>query len=65
MKKIFRSIHNKKIAGICGGIGEIYDVDPTIIRLMLLVFALITGVIPFVIGYLIAWWIIPLKSDLK
>lgn len=65
MKKIFRSITNKKIAGICGGIGEMFDVDPTIIRLILIILTLMTGVFPFVIGYLLAWWIVPLKSNLK
>ncbi|MDI6802501.1 MAG: PspC domain-containing protein [Bacteroidota bacterium] len=65
MKKLYRSTSNNKIAGICGGLGEILDVDPTIVRLIVIVLALITGVIPFVSGYLIAWWIVPLKSDLK
>ncbi len=65
MKKLYRSTSNNIIAGICGGLGEILEVDPTIIRLIVIVVALITGVIPFVIGYLLAWWIVPLKSDLK
>lgn len=65
MKKLYRSIHNKKIAGICGGFGEILDVDPTIIRLILIVLTLMTGVFPFVIGYLLAWWLVPINLDLK
>jgi len=59
MKKLYRSTTNKKIAGVCGGIGELMDVDPTIIRLIVVVLALATGIIPFFIGYLIAWWIVP------
>ncbi len=65
MKKIYRSMTNNKIAGICGGIGEIIDIDPTIIRLIVIVLTLMTGIFPFVIGYLLAWWIVPVKSDLK
>ena len=59
MKKLFRSNTNKKIAGVCGGIGEMMDADPTIVRLVVVVLALATGIIPFFIGYLIAWWIVP------
>lgn len=59
MKQLYRSSKNKKIAGVCGGIGEIMDVDPTIVRLVLIVLAIATGFIPFFVGYLIAWWIVP------
>lgn len=59
MQKLFRSRQNKKIAGVCGGIGEMTDTDPTIIRLIVLVLALMTGIFPFFIGYLVAWWIVP------
>jgi phage shock protein PspC (stress-responsive transcriptional regulator) len=59
MKRLFRSRTNKKIAGVCGGIGEFTDTDPTIIRLIVIVLGLVTGLFPFFIGYLIAWWIVP------
>ncbi len=59
MTKLYRSQTNKKIAGICGGIGEIMDVDPTIIRLVTVILGLATGFFPFFIGYLVAWWIVP------
>jgi phage shock protein PspC (stress-responsive transcriptional regulator) len=59
MKKLYRSQTNKKIAGICGGVGELMDIDPTIIRLATVILGLATGIFPFFIGYLIAWWIVP------
>jgi phage shock protein PspC (stress-responsive transcriptional regulator) len=62
MKKLHRSLTNKKIAGICGGIGEIMDIDPTIIRLTTVVLGLATGFFPFFIGYLIAWWLVPIAE---
>ncbi len=65
MKKLYRSENNKKIAGVCAGIGELLDIDPTIIRLLTAGLAIITGIFPFVIGYLIAWWIVPTKSKLS
>jgi len=63
MKKLFRSQHNKKIAGICGGLGELMDVDPTIVRLAVVVLTLATGVLPFLVGYIAAWWIVPVSAE--
>ena len=59
MQKLYRSRADKKIAGVCGGIAEMMDADPTIIRLVVAVLALATGIVPFFVGYLIAWWIVP------
>jgi phage shock protein C len=59
MKKLYRSRINRKIAGVCGGIGELTDTDPTIIRLVTLILGFVTGFFPFFIGYIIAWWIVP------
>ena len=56
-KKLYRSSKNKIIAGICGGIGEYFDVDPTIVRLLWVLFALTVG--SGILAYLICWLIIP------
>ena len=60
MKKLYRSTQNKVLAGVCGGIGEYLDVDPVIIRLLWLLFAL--GMGTGIIVYIIAWLIIPKKQ---
>jgi len=65
MKRLYRSETDKKIAGICGGIGENLDVDPTIVRLIAVVLTFATGIIPFLIGYVIAWWIVPTRTELE
>jgi phage shock protein C len=59
MKRLNRSVTDRKIAGICAGIGEYLDVDPTVVRLVTVILALATGLIPMTIGYIIAWFIIP------
>jgi phage shock protein C len=59
MKQLTLSRSNKKIAGVCGGIGEYFDLDPTLVRLIVIVLALATAVIPMTIGYLLAWMVIP------
>lgn len=56
-KKLYRSQTNRKIAGVCGGLGEYMNLDPTVVRLIwvLLVFCAGTGLL----AYLIAALIIP------
>ncbi|MCR3759466.1 PspC domain-containing protein [Clostridium felsineum] len=42
---------NKKICGVCGGIGEYLDIDPTIVRILwlILVFVFGTGILAYII----------------
>jgi phage shock protein PspC (stress-responsive transcriptional regulator) len=61
MKRLYLSTTDKKIAGVCGGLAEYMEVDSTVVRLATVVVAVITGVVPLVIGYVIAWFIIPKK----
>jgi phage shock protein C len=61
MKRLFLSRTDKKIAGVCGGIAEYTETDPTIVRLIAVVLGLVTGVIPFLIAYVVAWIIVPVK----
>lgn len=42
-KKLTRSKVNRKIFGVCGGIGEYFDVDPTIIRILWIIASFIFG----------------------
>ena len=59
MKRLTLSDREKKLAGVCGGLGEYFDTDPTIVRLVTVAVAIPTGVIPMFFAYLIAWMIIP------
>lgn len=63
MKKLHRSRIDRKIAGVCGGLGEYLDVDPTIVRLLAIVFGIATGIFPFLIGYIIAWFVVPERTE--
>jgi phage shock protein PspC (stress-responsive transcriptional regulator) len=51
-KKLYRSKKNRKIAGVCGGIAEYFDIDPIIIRLITLILVLSAG--GGLIAYIIA-----------
>ena len=60
-KKLYRSRDERWLVGVCGGIGEYFDMDATVIRV---IFVLAT----FILGgglwiYLILWIIMPLNPD--
>ena len=59
MKKLYRSRNDSRLAGVLGGLGEYFEVDPTLIRLAYVIFTLTTGFFPGIIGYLLAILIIP------
>ena len=56
-KRLYRSSRNKVFAGVCGGLGEYFGVDPVIVRLLVVVFTLMGGA--GLIAYIIAAIIIP------
>lgn len=61
MKRLYLSQDDRRIAGICGGIAETYDIDPKVVRLGFVFVDLVTGILPLLVVYLIGWMIIPNK----
>ncbi len=59
-KRLYRSNRNRMIAGVCGGIGEYFGTDPTLIRLGWIILTLMGG--SGLIAYIIAWIVIPEKK---
>lgn len=64
VKKLYRSKKNRMVAGVCGGLAEYFNVDPTIVRLVA-VLSLLPGVIPGLIPYLILWFVVPENPNQK
>jgi phage shock protein C len=59
-KQLTLSVRDKKISGVCGGIAEYLDVDPTIVRLIWVALSIVPGgFIGGALAYIIAWGIIP------
>jgi len=59
-KRLRRSVTDRKIAGVCGGIAEYFEVDSTIVRLIwVLLILLPIPLVPAFIGYFAAWLILP------
>lgn len=65
MRRIYRSKRDRVIAGICGGVADMFKIDPTLVRLLVVLAALVTAVVPFVITYLIGWIIIPNEDEVE
>ncbi|MBN2900077.1 MAG: PspC domain-containing protein [Clostridia bacterium] len=59
-KQIYRSSHNAVIGGVCGGLGEYFDIDPVIMRIIW-VLLLFSGV--GFLAYIAAWIIIPRRPE--
>jgi phage shock protein C len=57
-KSLYRSTKDRKIAGVCGGLAEYFDIDPIIPRLVFVVLAL-PGGLPGILPYIILWIITP------
>lgn len=62
MKKLYRSDENKVFAGIIGGFGDYFDMDPIMLRALWIIVTAITGFLPAIIAYLILIFIIPKKG---
>lgn len=62
MKRFTRSNHDKVISGVCAGLGEYFNVDPTIIRITWIVLTILsTGT--FILAYLICSIVIPSNNE--
>lgn len=57
-KQLHRSLSNRMIAGVCGGLGEYSNLDPTLIRLSAVALLLMTGPV-MVLAYVLGALIIP------
>jgi phage shock protein C len=56
--KLYRSRTQKMLAGVCGGLGEYLNLDPTVVRLVFILLALAGG--PGLLLYFILWIVMPL-----
>ena len=61
MKKLERSRKSNVIGGVCGGLGEYFNIDPIIFRIAFIVLALAKGI--GIIGYVICWIAIPRRAE--
>ena len=62
-KKLYKIEEGRKIEGVCGGIAEYFNVDPTLIRVGWALASLFTGCLLGLIAYVVCAVILPKKSE--
>lgn len=65
MKRLYKSRDNRIFAGIMGGLGDYFNTDPVVLRVLAVFLCFLTGVFPFIVGYIIAYFIVPNRSSGK
>jgi len=56
-KRLVRSTNDRKIAGVCAGVADYFDMDPTIVRVIWLIATLVPG--PNILAYIVLWIAVP------
>ena len=57
VKKLYRSTGDRWLAGVCGGIAEYFEIDPTVVRVLFVLFSVFAG--GGILAYIILWLLIP------
>ena len=63
VKRLYRSKNNRTFLGILGGLGDYWEMDATLLRVIFVFLLLATGIFPFGIAYLITYFIVPLEPS--
>lgn len=63
MKKLQRDENKKMLGGVLAGFSHYFKNDVTVWRLGVVLLAILTGILPVVVFYLIAWFVMPVKDD--
>ncbi|HEY0010674.1 MAG TPA: PspC domain-containing protein [Candidatus Paceibacterota bacterium] len=58
-KKLYRSREHRMVSGVLGGLGEYFKIDPVIIRIVVVLVTVTTGLVPGIIAYVVAVFMIP------
>jgi phage shock protein C len=62
-KRLYRSSHDRVFLGVCGGMGEYFNIDPVLIRVIAVIITVVTGFFPGIIAYLVIALVIPLEGS--
>jgi phage shock protein C len=58
-KRLMRPRANRKIAGVCAGLAEYFDLDVTLVRVLWLVITIFSAIVFGIVGYIVAWIVMP------
>ena len=65
MKRLYRSREDRKITGVCAGLGHYFNIDPTVVRIIFIVLIIPTALFTMPIAYLLATILIPNEEDVR
>ena len=54
-----RTLANREIAGVCGGLGDYFGIDPTAVRVAYVLISIFSAAFPGILIYLLLWFLIP------
>lgn len=58
-RRLTRSNRNKMIAGVCGGLAEYLNMDPTVVRVLYVLVSVVSAAFPGIIAYIILMFLMP------
>lgn len=58
-KKLYRSVNDKKVCGVCSGVAKYFNLDPTLVRIIYAVLLVFSSVVPLTILYFVLAFVIP------
>ncbi|MDO8630072.1 MAG: PspC domain-containing protein [Phycisphaerales bacterium] len=59
VQRLRRSVADRWVAGVCGGIAEYFGLDPTLVRVIYALLAIFSAAFPGILVYLVLWFLIP------
>jgi phage shock protein C len=63
MDRLYRSSTQRMLGGVCGGLGEYFAIDPTLVRIVYILVTVATGLLPGAGLYVVLWLIVPSESS--
>ena len=59
VKRLYLSTKDRQVSGVCGGLGEYFDIDPSVVRIGWIILTILTGIVPGIIAYIVAAIVVP------
>lgn len=63
IKRLYLSSTDKKLSGVCGGIGEYFGIDSTLVRLAWILITVVTAILPGILAYIVAAVVVPSEPE--
>lgn len=63
MDRLYRSATQRMLGGVCGGLGEYFTIDPTLVRIVYILVTVATGLLLGIALYIVLWLIVPSEAS--